>query len=76
MLWCSVGTSASNVASYFKEPGTADVYLIGQTVTSVEVNRDLLCSACKADDIGRMNQCYLVWVNLQITFWRSRRTRT
>ncbi|EUB64738.1 hypothetical protein EGR_00007 [Echinococcus granulosus] len=52
-----VGTSAPNVASYFKEPGTADAYLIGQTV---EVNSDSLCSGCVAYDTGQTQQSYLV----------------
>lgn len=52
-----VGTSAPNVASYFKEPGTADAYLIGQTV---EVNSDSLRSGCVAYDTGQTQQSYLV----------------
>ncbi|EUB54545.1 hypothetical protein EGR_10587 [Echinococcus granulosus] len=52
-----VNTSAPNVASYFKEPGTADAYLIGQTV---EANSDSLCSECVAYDTGQTMQGYLV----------------
>ncbi|EUB54819.1 hypothetical protein EGR_10326 [Echinococcus granulosus] len=40
IIFKGVGASATKVASYFKETGTAVVYHIGQTV---EVNSDLLC---------------------------------
>ncbi|VDM21710.1 unnamed protein product [Hydatigera taeniaeformis] len=64
----SVGATAPNSETYFREPETGVVYPIGQPVTSKDIKSDLLYNEYVIYDTAQIKQRYLVWADFKFVF--------